>query len=493
MVRVRFSLLLLVAVLVATAATAQPANRSWLDDYRLLKARMERDYANLAWYASPEGGVDLPRLDRRTRAALENAGSVDEARAAIRDFVGALDDGHFSILPSATFAEGPAAPEPAQRDLDGEGAEQACAARGYASRSQVAFSLPFESLPGFTLVDPGQASSFRTGTLRQGGHLIGLLRIRNFSPTQFPAVCVAAWAAAPPAARRDASAFADRVQAEWLRTLAAAISRLEAAHVDVLIVDVGTNSGGNDSGDWAPRLFTAEPLRSARLLMTAGPLAARYLDEEIASLETALRRTADRASRTAGEAALAIMRALRAAAAVPGCDLSWAWSERRPWQPRGCARLADVGFASGVLDYQPDGAIPDPAVARHVYWPSVVGPLRGRWRGPTYILVNGTTYSSAEMFAAVLQNNRAARIVGTTSGGDGCGFMVDSDPLTLPALGLQIRMSNCVRLRADGGDEVAGITPDLPVPPRRGESARARAARLAAMVAEDLDGRRAAP
>jgi len=493
MIRIRIRAALAAAALAATAATAQPSARPWLDDYRLLKARMERDYANLAWYASPSGGVDLPRLDRRARAALERAESVEEARTAIREFVAALDDGHFSIQSQTVPAEGPAAPEPARRDLAGEPAEQACAARGYASRSQVAFSLPFETLPGFTLVDPGQASSFRSGLLREGGRVIGIVRIRNFSPTQFPATCVAAWTAAPAAVRRDSTAFEDRVQIEWLRALAAAIGRLEAAHPAALIVDVGTNSGGNDSGDWAPRLFSRMPLRSARLLMTAGPLAARYLDDEIASLGAAVRRTSDGASRAAGEAALAVMRARRAAAAAPGCDLAWAWTERRPWQPLGCARLADVGFASGVVAAEAEAPIRDPAIARHVYWPSIVGRLRGRWGGPLYVLTNSATYSSAEMFAAVLQNNRAARIVGTTSGGDGCGFMVESDPLTLPVTGLQIRMANCVRLRADGSDEVAGITPDLPVPPRRGESARARAARLLAMLAADLEAPRSAP
>ena len=166
--------------------------------------------------------------------------------------------------------------------------------------------------------------------------------------------------------------------------------------------------------------------------------------------------------------------------------MAWVWTERRPWAPYGCARLADVGFASGVVASAAEAPIPDPAVARHVYWPVRVAGLAGAWGGPLYVLTNGTTYSAAEMFAAVLQNNRAAKVIGVASGGDGCGFMVDTDPLTLPHLGLRLRMSNCVRLRADGSDEVAGVAPDLPVLPREGESARARAVRLAAAIAGDL-------
>jgi hypothetical protein len=486
MARFRFSSALAALALFASAAAARPANRAWLEDYRLLKSSLERDYANLAWYGSPAGGVDLPRLDRRTTAAIRNAATVEEARLAMRDFVAALDDGHFSILPPPPNDPGPAAPEPAQRSLDAEPADQACAARGYANRSPIAFSLPFESLPGFTLVDAGESSAFRLGILRGQGVTLAILRIRNFGMNQYPSECIAAWNEASPAERRDGEGFADRVQARWLASLAAAIGRLGASHPDALVVDVGANSGGNDSGDWAARLFTRVPLRSSRLLMTSGPLAARYLDEEIQGLEQAMGRTADEASRSAAGAALAVMRARRAAAALPGCAMSWVWSERRPWTPLGCARLADVGFASGVVASEAEAAIPDPAVARHVFWPSRVANLEGAWSGPLYVLTNGTTYSSAEMFAAVLQNNRAAKMIGIASGGDGCGFMIESDPLTLPNLGLRLRMANCVRLRADGSDEVAGIAPDLPVLPRQGESARARASRLAGAVAGDL-------
>jgi hypothetical protein len=49
-----------------------------------------------------------------------------------------------------------------------------------------------------------------------------------------------------------------------------------------------------------------------------------------------------------------------------------------------------------------------------------------------------------------------------------------------------MRIPDCVRLRADGTDEVAGITPDLPLTPRAGEGTRARAQRLMETVAEDI-------
>lgn len=58
-------------------------------------------------------------------------------------------------------------------------------------------------------------------------------------------------------------------------------------------------------------------------------------------------------------------------------------------------------------------------------------------------------------------------------------------PTVLRHSGLRLRMPNCVRLRGDGSDEVAGIAPDLPVTPIDDESDRARAWRLLQTVATD--------
>ena len=56
----------------------------------------------------------------------------------------------------------------------------------------------------------------------------------------------------------------------------------------------------------------------------------------------------------------------------------------------------------------------------------------------------------------------------------------------MPHAQLRMRIPNCVRLRADGSDEVAGISPGLPVDMRANESARARAQRVVDAVGVDL-------
>jgi hypothetical protein len=168
------------------------------------------------------------------------------------------------------------------------------------------------------------------------------------------------------------------------------------------------------------------------------------------------------------------------------CNLAYAWREQRAWTPLGCSGLLDVGFASGAVDYLAPGTIPDAKRAAAVYWPSKVDAYRGAWTGRAYMLTDARTFSAAEMFSAVMRDNGIARIVGVKTGGAGCGFMHEDPPVELPHSHLRVRVPSCVRLRADGSDEVAGIKPDLEIAPRDGEDDRTRAARAVAAIASDL-------
>src|ERR1041384_3460268 len=93
---------------------------------RILALQLEREYSHLAWFGSPQGGVDLPALDRATRSALERATSNAEASAAITAFVAAFHDGHFAATP-APRSSPPASAEPPTVERAGD-ARTACAA-----------------------------------------------------------------------------------------------------------------------------------------------------------------------------------------------------------------------------------------------------------------------------------------------------------------------------------------------------------------------------
>lgn len=485
--RVRLMAGLALMLLAAQAQAYDPA--AWRADYAQLKTLLEQDYANLAWFASPEGGLNLPRLDRLTRQALQAARSDAEARRAIEGFVRAFKDGHFALLPDqAAAAAAPAAVS--ARPLDAADPAATCAALGFLPTARIAFSLPLESLPNFQLMSDGLAGVYRAGlATTKGGHKIGFIRIQNFRMQAFPAACTqglqelkAQGAALGEQALRDAA------DGRWHAALAEQIAALRAAGMTTLLIDVGANSGGNDSGDLFPRLLTDKPVRSARLRMAASTAARGYVDEQLAGLDEALKA----APRAPARAALAEARDffLRAkASATKPCDMAWVWQVQKPWGGEGCKRLVDVGYAGGFAAALPRGAFGDQAIAYRLSMPSSADDLWAMWTGPLYVLTDERTYSSAEMFSAVVQDNRLGKTIGTTTGGDGCGFMGGESPKVLAHSRIRLRMPDCLRLRADGRDEVAGVAPDLPVPPTEGEDARQRAERVLETVAADLMAR----
>jgi hypothetical protein len=64
---------------------------------------------------------------------------------------------------------------------------------------------------------------------------------------------------------------------------------------------------------------------------------------------------------------------------------------------------------------------------------------------------------------------------------------------TLPKSGVSVRIPNCVRLRRDGTDEVAGIAPDIPVTAYQNEDGGQRATRLIETISKDYQQRTTAP
>ena len=478
------------------AATPGPAfdRGDWQDDYAFLKQALQRDYANLAWFASPQGQVDLPALDRQTRRALAAAESDAQAEQAIRDFVAGLHDGHFSFVPTSgpRVDGGPAtAGDIPARELAALDAASGCAAIGVAPGQRSAFSLPFETLPGFRLLSDGLDQPLHTGTYDAGnGVRIGLLRIPEFRFAAYPGLCRSQWSRLR-AEDDDADDMRRDLEASLADAIATALKGFARSGVDRVLVDVGTNPGGGDSGDGYARLFTDRPVHSAQLLVAQSTAGEPYLDEQLARLGDALaHRHPDPAMRRRLERALVPFKAgKRAIVSGTPCDLSWAWRERRDWNGTGCRRLVAAGTSGGPVDALPADAAGELLFAHRLSWAEDYRDDWAAWTGPVYVLTDGKTYSAAEMFAARMQDNRIAKIVGQRTGGDGCGFMDAPDPVELPHSHLRLRMPNCVRLRADGDDEVAGIAPDLPVAPREGEDARARALRVLGTIAAEARGK----
>ena len=86
--------------------------------------------------------------------------------------------------------------------------------------------------------------------------------------------------------------------------------------------------------------------------------------------------------------------------------------------------------------------------------------------------------AAAEEFAAVLQDNDAAVIIGSPTRGAGCGHARGEIETILSHSGARLRLPNCARLRADGTNEVGGIDPDILVGFRENDGPGRRVARL---------------
>jgi len=126
----------------------------------------------------------------------------------------------------------------------------------------------------------------------------------------------------------------------------------------------------------------------------------------------------------------------------------------------------DSAFFAWEIGWELHALKTDPSQLPHA---NIFHPLRYTYsenpdRLPLYVLVDRHTWSAAEYFAALLQDNRAAVVVGELTGGAGCGYTNDGIPTLLPNSGAKVRMPDCVRLRKDGSNEVAGVTPDVLVP-----------------------------
>ncbi len=475
------------ALLLLGGAAPAPSDREgWMVDYRALKTELEAHYANLSWFASPLGGRDLPALDRRTIAALQQAETDAQARAALLAFQAAFQDAHFvgrALEPASGESHEPERPNLKASDK----ADDACLALGYGG-AQPQYSLPIETLSGFTPETDGDSRPFRSGIMTVGARRIGVIRIPSFSMTSFPSLCRQSWTAegVDDGGNVNQNALERAVAKAWYGELAVLLRGFRDRRVDAVLVDIGGNGGGDDSGDMATRLFTDRVIRSSPLLVKKGPAAEDYLAEQLEQVAYGLSLNPEAPGVRLLSQVRAQLGGLNTAPSA-GCDLSWVWREQRDWAPYGaCSDLVQIGTAGGPVDSLDPSLIPQPRIARRLSWSIEVQDSWGAWSGPLYVLMDGKTGSSAEMFAATLQNNGVARLVGVETVGAGCGAMGPDGKVTLPATHLTFSFPTCVRLRTDGGDEVAGVRPDIPVRPTEGESRRARATRLLDLIAREV-------
>jgi len=184
----------------------------------------------------------------------------------------------------------------------------------------------------------------------------------------------------------------------------------------------------------------------------------RELKERLADVETDLKKGAG--PKDVLEDAATRLRSAIARSQEP-CDRSGVWTDGT----LKCTLLvSDALFASGVLNYAPPGVFASLESRTTLFHPEFYTYSESSDRLPLYVVVDGDNWSAAEYFAAILQDNRAATILGNVTGGAGCGYTNGGIPSTLKNSRAVVKMPDCVRLRKDGSNENVGIVPDVWIP-----------------------------
>ena len=414
----------------------------WLADVEVMHQAFATKYANRMWLEE-QRAIPVDALFAFLSRQIESAGSDAEARAILDRVMWQIGDGHVTIdWDRADHAAASPAPASAPKD-----AESLCRSIGFANRHGSRGVAA--ALRGYKPL--GQKGLLAAGTVERNGTRLGVIRIPVFEAEAFPETCEAAVAAQRVLLDRPCD---DDCQGEIVGAAYAALTAdledrlraLRAAGATTLLVDITDNGGGSEWAEAVARTLTPKRLRSERHGFVRGPHWAKIWGDLAARLRGWAKTAGpdDRAKLTAwatqADAAQHI--------AQTSCD------------PRtGCEWLGKAGYATGLVgDAGPDDI--DGPWEAYIFSPGQHPYHEGVWDGPVIVLVDQETWSAAEEFAALLQDNQAATIVGARTGGAGCGHTWGGTPTRLERIGATLELPDCVRFRADGSNEVSGVIPD---------------------------------
>jgi hypothetical protein len=457
----RLACALLFVVWVFPAAAQAPINsappgfdsKSWLDDFHQILSEMSVHYANLE-SAIEDRKMDLPRLKQDTEAELRAAKDEPSARKAIEKFLTSFGDGHLNVhWPKPAPATKPA----------GDPAPGVCVRLDYVDHRRP--GIDFSMSPRFSDMATAESKFFTGGILRlEGGTALGVLRIGLFSEHSFPELCEQAikdLQLTENAPCDDKCEDRIEIAAANLLTeeLAKQADSLRAAGAQAILVDITNNGGGSDWVEPSARTLTQVPLRDARMGFIKHAHWTRQLEDHLHEVQEDLNRHAA-SPISLSDAAKKIEQAIEQS--KQPCDRSSVWETGK----LDCSLVVRNVLFSGaqIVDYAKPGTLDSLASKDALFYPSLYRYQEPSKSQPLYVIIDRNTWSAAEYFAAMLQDNHAATVIGELTGGAGCGYTNGGIPAKLKNSGGELAMPDCVRYRADGSNEVNGVTPDVLVP-----------------------------
>lgn len=423
----------------ATPARAEPwSPASWLEDLAQAKTAFQTKYASLPWLEH-DRGVGLDSLFAPAETALRSARSDHEARAIFDLLARRAYDGHVRFEWPKEQAAGQAA-----KPKDG------CAALGFEAQDRPGVG---SLLPGYHPL--GDPAPFPAGLVPVGHERIGIVRIPIFAAQAFPEACHAALQdlgrnAREPCDEACKTAVLANVYDRLTRALARQLRVLKAAGATALMVDLTNNPGGTQWAFAAVQMVTAKPPVFQRLGFQRGEHWTRIWTREEAELREFARKTSDPTDKARLLAWAAQVELLRRDAEKP-CPT-----------PNPCAPDKPAGYMS-LVPSAPASEFYGKPWGKTVFAPAEFSYQNGVWNGPTLVLVDERTGSAAESFAAILQDNHAAIIVGSRTVGSGGGYVDGGTPTVLKHSRGILIVPDHAKFRADGSNAVEGVIPDVQI------------------------------
>lgn len=440
----------------------------WIADLGQVETALKTKYANIAWLVE-ERQVDVPGLIERTRTRLRSAGSDAEARAIFDRLMERIDDGHVSI-------EWPAAPsEPGRVSAGSLPRHDVCDQMGFDEGRSSAGTVV--ALAGYQARNSDRP--LPTGIVQRDGHKIGIIRIGGFEPQGAPDLCRSALRALAVPVDRPCDGRCQDAILTWsydrmTTMLEDRIAALGSAGATILLIDLTGNGGGSEWAEAAARIVSPRPLTSERRGYVRGPHWARQW-----------RKLADQLHHAAANASGDDKARLTAWANE--ADAARADAERTCVTAGSCPLVGSAGYATGLVGRARAGEFADKpwrdlvfSIAQFPYHDSV-------WKGPLIVLVDDETWSAAEEFAAVLQDNDAAIIAGSRTGGAGCGRTNGGTPTILVNSRATLLLPDCARFRLDGSNEVTGVIPDILIAIRNNDGMAFKARLIEAKLPELIE------
>jgi len=440
-----YALILMLATWGAQAMTSV----QYQADFKQLVDIMYDSHANLKWLVT-ERNINLEQQISQTKAALSQAKGDDESKAIISEFINYFNDPHMRLKwKNANVA-------------NNSTTESMCERLGFFERHKV--GIKYRDIPEFNLIEDKRADIFEIGVLSLENEKVGVLKIDLFDPRGHPEICketISALKLSSSETCDEKCLLNVEITASNILSnkLVDHVKLLEDQGIAALMVDIASNGGGSNWSHAVARLLTRKKIKSASLGFIRHPHWVGQLTQSLSLIEQDLLVASNTKNINLLLAKERYNKALKLA------------KMECPDQIKDYRRAADcelvvknIIFSTGALDYVLPGELDGLKSKEHLFNPSIYEYREGAFDGPLLVHVDEWTASSSELFASTLSDNNAASIIGVPTMGAGCGYTNDGIEHTLEHSKATVLLPDCVRFRADGSNEVFGVTPDILLP-----------------------------